>query len=96
MNARSRRSSRNASVDGRAERVRQPGALRLASVLLLSLPAAWTGADDGCDTPMMDDLLWNSTQCEFVQNYLNAWRIAGQTCPQGEGMHRVGQGEKVR
>ena len=78
MNARSRRSSRNASVDGRAERVRQPGALRLASVLLLSLPAAWTGADDGCDTPMMDDLLWNSTQCEFVQNYLNACGSQGR------------------
>ena len=68
---------RNASVDVPTRRAPRPAMLRLASVLLLSLSAAGANADDECGHPGMDDLFWESTQCEFAQEYLRTCEFQG-------------------
>ena len=101
MNARGGKRSRNTTIAGWAMRMRRLGAVRLASVLLLSLPAAWASADAGCSTPMLDDLLWNSTQCEFAQHYLDACGSQGRhvrkarECIEWDKVRKCEQLEKV-
>ena len=66
---------RNASVDVPTRRAPRPAMLRPASVLLLSLSAAWANADD-CD-PVFDNVVWESTGCESPRSYLDI-------CPFGQ------------
>ena len=69
---------RNASVDVPTRRAPRLATLRPASVLLLSLSAAWANADDSCrSNPAVDNLMWETTGCESPRSYL-------EICPFGQ------------